>query len=555
MDIEMPMRSGTRRGFPLLLVALGLLGCGIEPHDVVIANGVVYDGTGEKPRTVDIGIRDGTIVDIRDLKGVVAKRRIDVRGLAVAPGFIDIHNHSDLTLLDEPRCESMIRQGVTTMVLGEGGSAGPVKPGERPWSTLGEYFDYVEQKGAAANIASYVGQTQIWTYVKGHAMTTATADEIDAMKREVAQAMSEGAMGLSSSLLMPPSSLITTEQLIELAKVAAAHGGIYSTHIRDEGHGVFSSVREAIDIGKGADIRVDIIHLKIAHRELWGRMSEVVGMIQAARDEGHDIRANVYPYTAGQNNLRAIVPPWAHDGGNEEMLKRLRDPAQRARMKTNILQGLPGWYNHYLATGGGWEGILLVSLKQEKNKPFIGKRLSELLAERGGDPVEVLLDVLLEEDGSVPAVYFHHAEEDMQLALNQEFTSVGSDGSAISPGGPRGNTHPHPRWYGTFPRVLGRYVREQKVLGLTAAIHKMTGMNADKIGLKHRGLLKEGYAADVTVFDPEAVTDRATFENPHQYPDGIEFVIVNGEIVIEEGGHTGNLPGKVLRGPGYAPAQ
>ena len=547
-------RFGIRRGFALLPVVLGLLGCGIEPHDVVIANGVVYDGTGEKPRTVDIGIRDGTIVDIRDLKGVVAKRRIDVRGLAVAPGFIDIHNHSDLTLLDEPRCESMIRQGVTTMVLGEGGSAGPVKPGERPWSTLGEYFDHVEQKGAAANIASYVGQTQIWTYVKGHAMTPATADEIDAMKREVDQAMREGALGLSSSLLMPPSSLISTEQLIELAKVAAAHGGIYSTHIRDEGHGVFSSVREAIDIGTGADIRVDIIHLKIAHRELWGRMSEVVGMIQAARDEGHDIRANVYPYTAGQNNLRAIIPPWAHDGGNEEMLKRLRDPAQRARMKQNILEGLPDWYNHYLATGGGWEGILLVSLKQKKNKPFVGKRMSELLAERGGDPVEVLFDVLLEEDGSVPAVYFHHAEEDMQLALKQEFTSVGSDGSAISPTGPRGNTHPHPRWYGTFPRVLGRYVREQKVLGLTAAIHKMTGMNADKIGLKDRGLLKEGYAADVTVFNPEDVIDRAKFEDPHQYPDGIEFVIVNGEIVIEEGEHTGNLPGKVLRGPGYAPA-
>ena len=554
MDIEMLRRFGIRRGFALLPVVLGLLGCGIEPHDVVIANGVVYDGTGEKPRTVDIGIRDGTIVDIRDLKGVVAKRRIDVRGLAVAPGFIDIHNHSDLTLLDEPRCESMIRQGVTTMVLGEGGSAGPVKPGERPWSTLGEYFDHVEQKGAAANIASYVGQTQIWTYVKGHAMTPATADEIDAMKREVDQAMREGALGLSSSLLMPPSSLISTEQLIELAKVAAAHGGIYSTHIRDEGHGVFSSVREAIDIGTGADIRVDIIHLKIAHRELWGRMSEVVGMIQAARDEGHDIRANVYPYTAGQNNLRAIIPPWAHDGGNEEMLKRLRDPAQRARMKQNILEGLPDWYNHYLATGGGWEGILLVSLKQKKNKPFVGKRMSELLAERGGDPVEVLFDVLLEEDGSVPAVYFHHAEEDMQLALKQEFTSVGSDGSAISPTGPRGNTHPHPRWYGTFPRVLGRYVREQKVLGLTAAIHKMTGMNADKIGLKDRGLLKEGYAADVTVFNPEDVIDRAKFEDPHQYPDGIEFVIVNGEIVIEEGEHTGNLPGKVLRGPGYAPA-
>ena len=421
--------------------------------------------------------------------------------------------------------------------------------------SLGEYFDYVEQKGAAANIASYVGQTQIWTYVKGHDMTPATADEIDAMKREVDIAMRGGAMGLASSLLMPPSSLITTEQLIELAKVASSYGGIYSTHIRDEGHGVLDSVREAIAVGKGADIRVDIIHLKIAHRELWGQMDEVLSLIHQARGQGHDIRANVYPYTAGQNNLRAIIPPWAHDGGNKEMIKRLEDPRQRARIKKNVLEGMPDWYNHYLATGGGWEGILLVSLKQENNKPFVGKRMSDLIAARGGDPVEVLFDVLIEENGSVPAVYFHHAEEDMQNALKQEFTSVGSDGSAISPTGPRGDTHPHPRWYGTFPRVLGRYVREQEVLELPAAIHKMTGMNADKINLKDRGLLKEGYAADITVFDPQEVIDRATFENPHQYADGIEFVIVNGEVVLEEGEHTGKLPGYVLRGPGYAASQ
>ena len=547
------MRLDARSCLLLALLVVGLPGCGSESHDLVVSNGTVFDGSGGPPRKTDIGIRDGSIVDIGNLSSEVASRRIDASGLAVAPGFIDIHNHSDQTLLDEPRCESMIRQGVTTMVLGEGGSAGPVKPGERPWTSLGEYFDHVEEKGVAANIASYVGQTQVWTHVKGHDLAPATDDEIEAMAHEVDKAMREGAMGLSSSLLMPPSSLVTTEQLIELANVSAGHGGIYSTHIRDEGRGVLRSVQEAIEVGNGANIRVDIIHLKIAHRELWGQMGQVTDMIHRARGDGHDIRANVYPYTAGQNNLRAIIPPWAHDGGNEQMIERLRNPKHRARMKTNILQGLPEWYNHYLATGGGWEGILLVSLTQEKNKPFIGKRMAELIAARGSDPVEVLFDLLLEESGSVPAVFFHHAEDDMQLALRQRFTSVGSDGAAISPGGPRGDTHPHPRWYGTFPRVLGRYVRQHGVLGLAAAIHKMTGMNADKINLKDRGLLKVGLAADITLFDPETIIDRATFEDPHQYPDGVEFVIVNGQLVLDKGRHTGSLPGKVLRGPGYAP--
>jgi len=353
---------------------------------------------------------------------------------------------------------------------------------------------------------------------------------------------------------MPPSSLVTTPQLIELAKTASEYGGIYSTHIRDEGQGVFDSIAEAIAVGRGADIRVDIIHMKIADKALWGRMSEVIAMIDEARDEGLDIRAHVYPYTAGQNNLRAIIPPWAHDGGNEEMLKRLRDPALRARMKKDVLNGISGWYNHYLATGGGWEGMLLVSFSQEKNKPFVGKRMSELIEARGGDPVDVLFDVLLEENGSVRTVFFHHSEEDMQLALKQPYTSVGSDGSAISPEGPRGNMHPHPRWYGTFPRVLGRYVRELKTLELPEAIHKITVMNAEKINITDRGLLKEGYWADITLFDPETVIDKATFEKPQQYPEGIPYVIVNGEVTIDNGEHTGARAGKVLRGPGYKEA-
>ena len=519
--------------------------------DLLLRNGLVVDGSGAEGFRTDVGIRGGKIIRVGDLSKAGAERTIDVSGLVVTPGFVDMHNHSDMTLLEEPRCQSMIRQGVTTMVLGEGGSAGPIKPGEREWTSLGGYFDHVEKKGVAANICSYVGQTQVWTYVKGHALEPATDAEIEAMKREVDRAMREGAMGLSTSLLMPPSSLVTTAQLVDLAKAAADHGGIYSTHIRDEGMGVFRAIEEAINVGKGARIRVDLIHLKIADQKLWGQMKEIISMVNTARTEGHDIRAHVYPYTAGQNNLRSIIPPWAHDGGNEAMVGRLRVPAQRERMKKDILNGLPGWYNHYLAVGGDWSRMLLVGLSHASNTRFVGKRMGELIAARGGDPVEVLFDVLLEEGGSVRTVFFHHQEEDMLFALNQPYVSVGSDGSAISKDGEYSRMHPHPRWYGTFPRVLGRYVREQGVLTLPQAVRKMTSMNAEKINIRDRGLIREGFWADVPIFDPEKVIDRASFDNPHQYPEGIPYVIVNGVVVLDDGKHTGALPGKVIRGPGY----
>ena len=539
----------SRLTFTLLVCSLASLHA--QPFDLVVAGGTVVDGSGSEGRRADVGVRAGKIAAIGDLSAAPRTRTIDAKGLTVSPGFIDMHNHSDDLLVREPKCESMIRQGVTTMVLGEGGSAGPQKPGSDPWTTLGGYFDYVQKKGVATNIASYVGQTQIWTYVKGFEMKPASAADMEAMKAEVEKAMKEGAMGLSTSLLMPPSSLVTTAQLIELAKVASKYGGIYSTHTRDEGQGVFRSMEEAINVGKGAKIRVDLIHLKIADKKFWGQMNEVIAMINKARAEGYDIRAHVYPYTAGQNNLRAIIPPWAHDGGNDKMLERLRNPEMRARMKKDILNGLPNWYNHYLAIGD-WEGMLLVSLRNEKNKPFIGKRMSELIKARGGDPVDVLFDVLLEENGSVGTVYFHHTEKDMQYAMKQPFTSIGSDGSAMTAETARGRNNPHPRSYGTFPRVLGRYVRELKVVTLPEAVKKMSSMNADKINIKDRGLLKEGYWADIAVFDPNTVADKATFVEPHQYPVGIPYVVVNGQVVLDNGKHTGALPGQVIRGPGYA---
>ena len=556
------MRMPTRPAFALLLVVLGSSpGPAQQPYDLVIAGGSLVDGEGTPAVRTDVGVRDGRIATIGDLAGAPATRRIDASGLTVAPGFIDIHNHSDFTILAEPRAESMIRQGVTTMVLGESRSAGPVKPGVNEdgrartdgatvdWTTLGGYFDKLARQRMATNIASYVGEEQVWTYVKGYRQSAATPEELEAMKRLIAQAMEDGAMGLSTALLQPPSSLATTANLVELAKVARQHGGIYSSHVRDEGEGVFAAVAEAIRVGQEADIPVDIIHMKIAHKKLWGRASEIIAMVQKARDAGHDIRANVYPYTAGQNNLSSIVPPWAHDGGRGKMLERLRDPQARQRMRREVMDGLPDWYNHYLATGDGWAGMLLVSLQHERNRPFQGRRMSDLIAARGGEPADVLFDVLVEENGSVPAVFFHHSEADMQMILKQPWTSIGSDGAAVNPGGPTGRSHPHPRYYGTFPRVLGRYVRELKVLTLPEAVQKMTSMNADKLGIRDRGRVREGMFADITIFDQDRVIDRATFEKPHQFPAGIKYVIVNGSVTVDDGRHTGALAGRVVYGP------
>jgi N-acyl-D-amino-acid deacylase len=532
------------------------------PYDLIVSGGSVLNGDGTPAVTADVGIRDGRIATMGNLASAASKQRIDASGLTVAPGFIDMHNHSDYTILVEPKAESMIRQGVTTMVLGESRSAGPVKSGVNDdprsradgapvdWTTLGGYFATLERQHMSTNIASYVGEEQVWTHVKGYGQTPATPAEIAAMKALIGQAMSEGAMGLSTALLQPPSSIATTENLIELARVAKQYGGIYSSHIRDEGENVFKAVDEAIRIGNGAGIPVDILHMKIAHQALWGRVNEIIAMVQKARDAGQNVQANVYPYTAGQNNLSSIVPPWAHDGGREKLLERLRDPAARKRMHDEVLNGLPNWYNHYLATGGGWSGMLLVSLRNERNKPFQGKRMSDLIKARGGDPAYVLFDLLVDEGGSVPTVFFHHSEQDMQLVLKQAWTSIGSDGSAVSPDGPTGRTHPHPRYYGTFPRVLGRYARELGVLTLPDAVRKMTSLNADKIGLKDRGRLKEGNWADVTIFNPATVIDKATYENPHQFPVGIEYVIVNGAVTVDRGRHTGALAGRVLYGPG-----
>jgi N-acyl-D-amino-acid deacylase len=515
--------------------------------DLLIRNGRIADGTGNPSFVGDVGVRDGRIAAIGRLANSSATRTIDGAGLVVAPGFIDIHNHSDDTILEDGDAQSMVRQGVTSMIFGEGGSAAP----SEKWKDFSSYFAELQRRGISANIGSYLGSSTVWTRVHGSSAGPATADELNRIRAVVREAMEQGALGVASSLSGPPGVWIDTDTLVAMCEVAAEYGGIYSTHIRTEGEGVFKAVSEAIEIGRRARIPVDVIHLKIAEHKLWGKMPDLVALIASTRAKGQLVEANVYPYRAGQNNLSSIVPPWAHEGGSKAMIERLKDPALRSRLEKEILNGIPGsdWYNHYTATGG-WDGMLLVTLRNPKYKQFEGKRMNEVITTMDKPPLDALFELLVENDGSVPTVYFHHAEEDMRYALKQPFVSVGSDGTAVKNEGPLAAGHPHPRYYGTFPRVLGRYVREEKLLSLEEAVRKMTSANAAKIRVYDRGLLRPGQWADVTIFNPDTIIDHATFEKPHQYATGVEYVIVNGKLVLERGKHTGARPGAILYGQG-----
>jgi N-acyl-D-amino-acid deacylase len=527
------------------LLLLAISAATAQDFDLLILRGHVVDGTGNPAYYGDIGIRQGRIAAMGNLAGKTAGHTLDASGLTVAPGFIDIHNHSDNTIVTDGNAQSMIRQGVTSMIFGEGGSAAPSKR----WKDFTAYFAQLMKQGISTNIGSYVGSSEIWTTVHGERAGPPSAEELEKMRGLVKEAMEQGALGVASSLSGPPGSWIDTNTLVVLCEVASRYGGIYSTHMRTEGQGVFESVAEAIEIGRRAHVPVDIIHLKIAEHKMWGQMPELTASIAQARAQGQDVQANVYPYRAGQNNLSSIVPPWAHEGGKQAMIARLKDPALRKRLEDEINHGIPGsnWYDHYTATGG-WDGMLLVSLSNPKYKQFEGKRMSDVIQALGKPGIDVLFELLENNSGSVPTVYFHHSEDDMRYALKQPWVSIGSDGTAVTTDGPLAAGHPHPRYFGTFPRVLGRYVRDEKVITMEEAIRKMTSANAAKVHQYDRGLLRPGMAADVTVFNAATIIDNATYEKPHAYATGVEYVIVNGKVVLDKGQHTGARPGTILKG-------
>ncbi len=536
-----------------------------EVYDILIRGGAIVDGTGNPWFQGDLAIKGDRIAAMGQLgSDAAATRVIDAQGLVVAPGFIDIHSHSDMTLFEDGDAQSKIRQGVTTEILGEETSGGPSQ-GMRPprvvsyhgttrtWTTLGGYLDALQSQGISVNAASYVGLGTLLDCVLGDSIDRPDQAQLEAIKQLLDEAMRDGALGLSTMLASPRELAVTTDDLVALAQVVARHGGRYSSHIRNEGVGVFDAVKEAIDIGRRARVPVDIIHLKIADQALWGRMREVVGLIEAARRDGVNVQANVYPYTRGNNDLVSIIPPWAHQGGKEELIARLADPSLRPRLKRDIREGIPGWYNHYTAVGGDFSRMLVSANLTAPNQRFAGQTMDAIIAAKSAgrnprpDPLDVLFEFLIEEKGSIGAIYAHHTEEDMNLALVQPWCSIGSDGSALATTGTLRRGSPHPRNFGTFPRVLGEYVRNRKLLRLEDAVRKMTSLNAAKVGILDRGVLRPGFLADVTVFDPKTVADRSTYLDPFHYSTGVTFVLVNGQIVLDRGEHTHARPGRALR--------
>jgi N-acyl-D-amino-acid deacylase len=533
-----------------------------EPCDLAIVNGHILDGSGSPWYSGSVAIKNGKIQDIGRIGNVRAKRTIDAKGMVVAPGFIDLHSHSDFTLLADGKAESKIRQGVTTEIIGETWSAGPVTgPAielrerelaamglKRNWTTLGEYFAVLQRHGVAVNIASYVGSGQIRMDVLGNVNRPPSAAELEHMKQLVDQAMRDGAIGLGSGLIYAPNTFARTDELIELAKVAARYGGIYTSHIRNEGDQEADAIREAIEIGEKGGLPVHILHYKVAGKQNWGRSAEMTALIQNARDRGLDVTADQYPYTASWTGLQDVVPTKYLEGTHQQVVERLKDFRNRQEIRRLVQTGTPGWQN-FVQDSGGWHGVMLSAVQKPENKKYEGMRVDEIAKAMGKDPVDAVCDLIVSEDIYPVAIYFQMDDQDVDAIMREPWVGIGSDGSAVTPDMTFEGS-PHPRFYGTFPRVLGEYVRQQKVISLPDAIRKMTSLAAEITGLNDRGMLRPGLAADVTIFDPKTVADKATFEHPLQYPVGIPYVIVNGIVVIDQGKHTGALPGHVLYGRG-----
>ena len=560
------MTANLRLFLALLLIVFSRAFAADHGFDLVIMHGRIVDGTGSPWYSGDIGIRDGRIAAIGSLSESGRKRTIDAGGKVVAPGFIDMLGQSEMTILVDPRLPSKIFQGITTEVTGEGGSIAPLNDAiieaDRPgyehykitpdWRTFRQYFARLEKQGMGINLASYVGATQVRRMVLGDADVQPTAEQLEKMKALVRDAMHEGAVGVSTSLEYAPAPYAKTEEIIALASEAAKFGGIYATHMRSESDNVLASIDESLRIGREAHIPVEIWHIKVAGKKNWGRMPEVVAKINQARAQGEDISANTYAYPAWFNSMSAFIPPWAHDGGDLKLIERLKDPATRARIRKDMETPSKGWDNEWDEISGP-QDVMIGVVQNPALKNFQGKRLSDVAQAWNKNPMDALFDLLTEDKAFTSCAVFGMSEPDVALALQQPWVSVDNDSSGTAPDGILGEEHPHPRAYGTFPRILRKYVREEKKLTLEDAIRKFSALPAQRMRFVDRGVLKQGMWADVVIFDPETVRDLATFDNPNQLSQGMEFVLVNGVPVIENGKMTGALPGKVLRGAGFTP--
>ena len=555
----------TRRLILLIFLTLSIFGVAADqPFDLVIVKGHIIDGTGSPWYSGDIGIRAGRIAAIGNLSEAARKRSIDAQGKVVAPGFIDMLGQSEMTILVDPRLPSKIFQGITTEVTGEGGSIAPLNdaiiqadaPGYEhykitpDWRTFRQYFARLEKQGIGINLASYVGATQVRRMILGDADVQPTVEHLEKMKSLVRDAMHDGAVGVSTALEYAPAPYAKTEELIALASEAAKFGGIYATHMRSESDDVLGSIDESLRIGREAHIPVEIWHIKVAGKHNWGRMPEVVAKINQARAQGADISANTYAYTAWFNSMSAFIPPWAHDGGDVKLIERLKDPTTRARIRKEMMTPSKTWDNEWDEISGP-QDVMIGVVQNPALKEFQGKRLSDVAKAWNKDPMDALFDLLIEDKAFTSCAVFGMSEPDVALALQQSWVSVDNDSSGTSPDGILGEEHPHPRAYGTFPRVLRKYVREEKKLTLEDAIRKFSSLPAQRMRFIDRGVLRSGMWADVVIFDPETVRDLATFDNPNQLSQGMEYVLVNGVPVIEHGKMTGALPGRVLRGAGY----
>ena len=559
------MKAMRKSLWPALFLTLIASFCskGAE-YDVVIRNGIIYDGSGKVGFKGDVAIKAGRIAAVGELKDARGKSEVHAKGMAVAPGFINMLSWANESLIQDGRSQSDIRQGVTLEVFGEGSSMGPLNEKMKQvmreeqgdikydvsWTTLGEYLDFLVKRGVSCNVASFVGATTLREHEIGFADRPPTAEELERMKGLVRQAMEEGALGIGSSLIYAPAFYAKTDELIAMCKEAAKYNGMYISHIRSEGNRLLEAADELITISREAKIPAEFYHLKAAGKPNWNKLDELLAKIEDARAKGLHITADMYTYTAAGTGLDACMPPWVQEGGLKEWIRRLNDPAIRERVKREMDTATDKWENFFVAAGSP-ENIILVGFKNEKLKPLTGKTLAEIAKMRGTSPEETAMDMVIEDNGRVDTIYFLMSEENVRKELKKSWVSFGSDEGSLAPEGIFLKANPHPRAYGNVARLLGKYVRVEKIVPLEQAVRRLSGLPAENLKLKQRGLLKEEYFADVVVFDPEKIQDHATFEKPHQYSTGVRDVFVNGVQVLKDGEHTGAKPGQVVRGPGW----